>query len=375
MHIETLAVHGRNLRSTTSGDVAPALHLATTFARDEEGASRDGMVYARTDTPNRRALERSLAALEGGAHAIALPSGSAAVTALLAAMPAGGRVTLPGDLYFGTRHLVHQLGPRFDLVVDERDPRDLVAGESRLEPGPGLLWIETPSNPNLDVADIAALSSLAHEAGRLVACDSTWATPVLQRPLSLGVDAVVHSTTKYLGGHSDLLGGVVILGAESAELAESVRRWQTVAGAVPGAFDCWLLARSLATVPLRVLAHSAGACAVARALESHPRLERVAYPGLASHPQHAVAARQMHGGFGGMLSIVVEGGREAAFEVARRLELFTRATSLGGVESLVEHRASVEGEGSRAPEGLLRLSIGLEHPDDLIADLLAALHG
>ncbi len=375
MRIETRAVRARACHTTTTGDVAPPIHLSTTFERDPDGQPRRGFVYARSESPNREALEAALADLDGGAAAVAFPSGAAAISAVLAALPKGAAVVLPRDLYHGARTLVHELGPRLDLMPRTVSVGDLLAGTVSLPSQPGLLWIETPSNPNLEITDIRAAVAVARRAGWWVAVDGTWATPVLQRPLELGADLVVHSTTKYLGGHSDVLGGAVVLGASAAAFEPQIRAWQQVAGAVPSAFDCWLVLRGLTTLPLRVRAHSAHARALAEALVGHPRLVRVAYPGLPDDPGHAVAASQMQDGFGGMLAIEVDGGREAAFRLLQRLRLFTRATSLGGVESLAEHRASVEGEHTRAPEGLIRLSIGLEHPDDLIEDLMAGLAG
>jgi cystathionine gamma-synthase len=249
-----------------------------------------------------------------------------------------------------------------------RDPENVRAA---LRPSTRMVWVETPSNPLLKVADIAVIAAIAHGAGALCVVDNTWATPVLQRPLDLGADLSIHATTKYLGGHSDVLGGAVVA-REAGALFERVRFIQGNGGAVPAPFDCWLVLRGIRTLAYRVRAHAEHAMAVARFLASHPQIERVHYPGLESHPGHAVAARQMRG-FGGMLSIEVRGGEPAAMALAARVKIFTRATSLGGTESLIEHRASVEGPESKTPPGLLRLSVGLEHPDDLIADLAQAL--
>jgi cystathionine gamma-synthase len=253
-------------------------------------------------------------------------------------------------------------------VVDMTDPANVRAA---VRPSTRLVWIETPSNPLLKIADIAAIAEIAHAASALCAVDNTWATPIQQRPLDLGADLAMHATTKYLGGHSDVLGGAVVA-REASTFFERVRFLQSNGGAVPAPFDCWLVLRGIQTLAYRVRAHAEHALAVARFLVEHPRIERVHYPGLASHPGHAVAARQMRG-FGGMLSIEVRGGEAAAMALAARLRIFTRATSLGGIESLIEHRASVEGPESKTPPSLLRLSIGLEHPDDLIADLEQAL--
>jgi cystathionine gamma-synthase len=251
------------------------------------------------------------------------------------------------------------------------DPANVHAA---LRPSTRMVWIESPSNPLLKVADIAVIAEIAHAAGALCAVDNTWATPIFQRPLDLGADLSIHATTKYLGGHSDVLGGAVVA-REAGAFFERLRFIQGNGGAVPSPFDCWLVLRGIRSLAYRVRAHAEHAMRVAQFLESHPQIERVYYPGLASHPGHAVAARQMRGGFGGMLSVTVRGGAAAAMGVAARVQIFTRATSLGGTESLIEHRASVEGPESKTPLSLLRLSIGLEHPDDLVADLEQALAG
>lgn len=370
-HVETIAVHAGAAVDAATGAVTPPLHLSTTFERNVDGSYTDGYVYSRTDNPNRRALEECLRLLEGGAEAAAVASGQAAGAAVLGALQAGDHVLLPDDIYFGTRRLALEHLARWGLESSAVDMTDLDAVRSALRPNTRLVWVETPSNPRLKITDIAAVAELAHGAGAWLACDNTWATPMATRPLELGADVVVHATTKYLGGHSDLTGGAVI--ARTGGLFwERIRLAQTVGGSVPSPFDCWLLLRSIRTLPYRVRAHTANAQAVANALANHPAVERVHYPGLPSHRGHGLAARQM-ALFGGMLSIEVRGGSEEALAMSRGVRLFTRATSLGGVESLIEHRASVEGPLSAAPQNLLRLSIGLEHPDDLIADLLQAL--
>jgi cystathionine gamma-synthase len=284
---------------------------------------------------------------------------------------AGDHVVAPLDAYHGTPKMLRALFEQWGIettFVDMRDPR--AAGEA-MRPATRLVWVETPSNPTLAITDIAAVAEMAHAAGALLACDNTWATPVGQRPLELGADLVMHSTTKYLGGHSDVLGGAVVAARDDETFAR-IRLVQGTLGAVPSPFDCWLVQRGLRTLPWRMRAHTANARAVAEFLASHPAVHAVHYPGLPSHPGHDVAARQMALS-GGMVSFQVRGGRDAAMAVAARTALFTRATSLGGVESLVEHRHSVEPPGTRTPDDLLRLSIGLEHPDDLIADLRQAL--
>ncbi|MBI3635724.1 MAG: aminotransferase class I/II-fold pyridoxal phosphate-dependent enzyme [Candidatus Rokubacteria bacterium] len=371
MKLETLAVHAGLAPDPTTAAVVPPLHLSVTFEREADGGYRGGHVYARSGNPNRAALERALADLEGGAGAAAFASGQAATLAVLASLAPGDHVIAPTDVYYGTTQLLRQHLMPWGLDVTFLDMTDLGAIAKALRPATKLLWVETPSNPRLAVTDIRALAEIARGAGALCAVDNTWATPVLQRPLALGADLVMHSTTKYLTGHSDVTGGAIV--AKSAGgIFEKVRRFQSTGGAVPSPFDCWLTRRSMRTLPYRVRAHCDNAEKVAAFLAAHPRVETVHYPGLASHPGHAIASRQM-ARFGGMLSIEVRGGREAALAVTSKVKLFTRATSLGGVESLIEHRASVESPDSGTPVALLRISIGLEHPDDLIEDLAQAL--
>jgi len=371
IHIETLAVHAGEADEREAGAVMPPIHLSTTFERGADGGYPSGFVYARSDNPNRQALERALATLEGGEVAVAFASGMAAIMAVFQSLARGAHLILPDDVYFGARALARGVFARWGLAVSTADMTDPDAVARQVRPETGLIWVETPSNPMLKIADIAAIAPIAHEAGAICACDNTWPSPVLQQPLSLGADLVVHSTTKYLGGHSDLVGGAVIA-REDDELFARIRTIQTIGGAIPSPFDCWLLMRSLRTLPYRIRAHSQNARQVAAYLADHPAVARVHYPGLADHPGHAIAARQMRD-FGGMLSVQMKGGAEAARRLANRVRLFTQATSLGGVESLIEHRASVEGPNSTTPDDLLRLSIGLEHPDDLIADLEQAM--
>lgn len=372
MKFETLAVHaGRTVEPGTRA-ITPPIALATTFERAEDGSFPAGFIYTRMSNPNRVALEAALASLEGGAAGFAFASGQAAASALLQTLSAGDHIILPDDLYHGMRHLVKEVMARWDLHADFVDMCDPAQVERALRPETRLVWIETPSNPRLKIVDIARVAEIARRAGALSAVDNTWATPVWQRPFQLGADIVVHSTTKYLGGHSDVLGGAVILREDGTLLAERLRGVQSLSGGVPSPFDCWLLLRSLPTLVVRVRQQTASAGAVAAFLAQHPRVEVVHYPGLPSHAGHAVAAHQMTG-FGGMLAFQVKGGQAEAMQAAARLKLFVRATSLGGVESLVEHRASVEGVDTPTPENLLRVSIGLEHVDDLIDDLAQAL--
>jgi cystathionine gamma-synthase len=373
MHLETLAVHAGHAPDPMTGAVTPPISLSTTFERLPDGTYRGGFVYSRTANPNRRALEDCLAQLEGGAAAAAFASGQAATAAVLHALRPGDHVIASADSYYGTAELlVDQFGP-WGLESTLVDTTDLRAVEAAIRSNTRLIWLETPSNPLIRTTDIAGVVGIARRTSARVACDNTWGTPVLQRPLELGADLVMHATTKYLGGHSDTVGGVIIA-RESDELFERVRRVQNTGGAVPSPFECWLVLRGIRTLPYRMRAHAENAARIAAFLDGSPAVERVHYPGLRSDPGHEVAARQMRLP-GGMLSFCVHGGRPEALALTNRLKVITRATSLGGPETLIEHRASVEGPRTRAPENLLRVSVGLEHPDDLIADLRQALAG
>ena len=371
MRFETIAVHAGHQPDPATGAVTPPIHLSTTFERAPDGSFPKGFVYGRDANPNRRSLEQSLAALEGGAGAAAFASGMAATSAVFQALAPGDHVLVPDDSYYITRKLLQEVFARWGLEHTAVDMTDLPTVERSLRPSTRLIWVETPSNPLIRVTDIGGIAALARRAGTRLACDNTWATPMLTRPLELGADIVMHSTTKYLGGHSDVLSGALIVRSDD-ELFQRIRGIQIAGGAIASPFDCWMLLRGIRSLPYRMRAHCEHAAAVAQFLASHRAVAKVHYPGLPSHPGHAVAARQMSD-FGGMLSFEVHGARAEALRVAARLELVTRATSLGGPESLIEHRASVEGSHTRAPEGLLRMSVGLEHPDDVIADLAQAL--
>jgi cystathionine gamma-synthase len=370
MRIETLAVHAGHEIDATTGAVAAPIHLSTTFERDAEGNYPSGFIYGRSANPNRQALEEGLAALEGGEEVAAFGSGLAASSAVLQSLAPGDHVIAPTDVYHGMTKLLREVYMRWCLDVSFVDMTKLDAVREAVRPKTKLIWVETPSNPLLKITDIAAVAEIAHETGALCACDNTWA-PIVQRPLDLGADLVMHSTTKYLGGHSDVTGGAIVTKTKT-DFSERIREIQTTCGAVPSPFDCWLILRGMRSLPWRMRAHSENALKVATWLADHQRVDAVHYPGLASDPGHEIAARQMNE-FSGMLSFEVHGGKEAALGVAAKTQLFVRATSLGGVESLIEHRASIKGEDPRTPQGLLRLSIGLEHPDDLIEDLAQAL--
>jgi cystathionine gamma-synthase len=350
--------------------------MATTFERDSNGGFSRGFTYSRWENPNRTQLEACLAALEGGTEAIAFASGMAAQSAVIQSLAPGDHIVAPDDIYHGLRTMLKEVFAPWGIrvsFVDMGDPANIVGA---IEASTRLIWTETPSNPLLKITDLVAVAEIARQAGLVSVCDSTFATPILQHPFDLGIDVVMHSTTKYIAGHSDVMGGVLIgreqIGDKAGTLLERARRSQQIAGAVPSPFDCWLTLRGIETLPLRVRAQSDSAMQVAEFLQSHAAVEKVHYPGLPTQPGHAVAARQMNR-FGGMLSFLVRGGATEAIAVATALQVFTRATSLGGTHSLVEHRASIEGPLSRTPQNLLRLSIGLENTADLLDDLTLAL--
>ena len=373
MRIETLAVHSGHAVDPTTAAVTPPIHLSTTFAREADGSYRAGFLYSRYANPNRSALENCLAALEGGAAAAAFSSGSAATMTLLQSLGPGAHVVVPDDAYFGTIKLATDVFGPWGLELSIVDMTDIANVEQAMRRNTKLVWIETPSNPLLRVVDIAAIADVAHGGGAVCAVDNTWGTPVLQRPLELGADIAMHATTKYLGGHSDVLGGALI-SKERSELFQRISSIQMTGGAVPSPFECWLTMRGIRTLPLRVQTHSANALALAEFLVAHPLVEAVNYPGLSTHPAHAIARRQMRG-FGGMLSVQVGADATESMVIASRLQFFTQATSLGGTESLIEHRASVEGPKTLAPSNLLRVSVGLEHIEDLKEDFDRALRG
>jgi cystathionine gamma-synthase len=387
MRFATQAVHLGGERDATRA-IAPPLHLSTTFEHPPDSSETTGYLYARYGNPTEERLERALAGLEGGAAAVVYGSGMAAGTALMQTLPAGAHIVMADDCYFTYRTVARELGGRMGLdltIADLSRPEALAAA---LRPSTRLVWVETPSNPRLKLTDIAAAAAQAHAVGARLVVDSTFATPALTRPLALGADVVLHSLTKYVGGHSDVQGGALVLahagaaGASAVErrdaagaddLAAALVRGRTLLGPVAAPMSSWLMLRGLRTLSCRVQWCCASALRVATALEAHPAVERVHYPGLSSHPQHALAAKQMRGGFGGVLSFEVRGGRDAALATVGRLGLIASATSLGGVETLIEHRQSVEGTESATPPGLLRLSVGLEDADDLVADLVQAL--
>jgi cystathionine gamma-synthase len=370
MRLETIAVHAGGRRDPATGSISPPVHLSTTYEHGPAAERPHGYLYIREGNPTQTRLEEALAAIEGGAEALVFSSGMAAGVAFLQALPSGAHVVFPDDVYYGFREVAREFLPRWGMAATEVDLSDLQALRAAIRPETRLVWAETPSNPLMKVVDLAAISEIARGRGARVLIDGTFATPVLQRPLEHGADAVLHSTTKYLGGHSDVQGGALVFSRRDP-LFEKASHIRHILGAVASPFNSWLVLRGMRSLACRMERHSSNALAVARALASHPEVEAVHYPGLPSHPGHDVARRQMRA-FGGMLSFCVRGGRARALAVASRVRLFVNATSLGGTESLVEHRASSEGPGSPTPESLLRASIGLEHPDDLVEDLAQA---
>lgn len=372
MRLETIAVHAGHVPDVTTGAVTPPIHLSTTFEREPDLSFRGGHLYTRYSNPNRAALETCLAQLEGGAAAACFASGSAATTAVFQTLGPEAHVVVPEDAYYGTIKLARDIFGPWKLRFTPVDMTDAAGVERAITRQTRIVWIETPSNPLVRVVDIAAIARIARQAGAWSVVDNTWATPVLQQPLALGADLVMHSTTKYLGGHSDVLGGALVASAEDHPLFAKVRVIQQNGGAVPSPFECWLTSRGIRTLPWRVRGMTENARRLADFLATHKRVEAVHYPGLASHAAHALAARQMSGP-GAMLSLQVRGGRDAAIAMSNRLRIVTRATSLGGTETLIEHRHSIEGPDTRAPENLLRVSVGLEHVDDLMEDFDQAL--
>ncbi|MDB5020790.1 MAG: cystathionine gamma-synthase [Pedobacter sp.] len=371
MKTETIAIHGGNIIKSSTGDVTQPLSLSTTFVRDENGEYPGGHMYSRVSNPNRASLEKLLANLEHGIEACAFASGNAAGMSVFQALKPGSHIIAPDDMYWGFKKQLQTIFAD-SLVIDFVDLTQLDLVESYIKPNTVMIWTETPSNPLLKITDILGISAIARKHKLVLACDSTFASPCLQNPILLGADIVMHSTTKYIGGHSDVIGGALIT-AKKDELWEKIRNIQQVGGSVPSPFDCFLLVRSIKTLPHRMRGHCSNGMALARFLENHPKIEAVYYPGLPSHPQHEIARSQMSD-FGGMLSILVKGSVEETKRVVNSVRLFAQATSLGGIESLIEHRYSIEGPDTKTPKNLLRISVGLENIDDLIADFEQALN-
>jgi cystathionine gamma-synthase len=372
----TNAIHAGQEPDPSTGAVITPIHASSTFAQDGVGGLRAGYEYSRSANPTRTALQECLAALEGGRHALAFGSGMGASDVLLRVLlKPGDHVVIPHDAYGGTFRLVDKVLAHWGVEYTPVDLGDIAALRAALRPTTRAVWCETPTNPLLGIADIAAAADVARTAGARLVVDNTFASPYLQQPLALGADVVLHSTTKYVGGHSDVVGGALVTSDD--ELAEALRFTQNAVGSVPGPFDAWLTLRGAKTLAVRMERHSDNAERIAEMLVAHPAVTRVFYPGLAEHPGHEVAAKQMRR-FGGMVSFTVAGGREAALRVCAATEIFTLAESLGGVESLIEHpaamtHASVAGSALEVPDDLVRLSVGIEDVEDLAEDLRQAL--
>jgi cystathionine gamma-synthase len=371
-NIETIAIHsGMNHAGKENSSVVPPIEPSTIFEHREKGHQDGDWNYTRANNPNRAQLERLLADLEDGGACVAFASGVAAIASVFQAMRKGSHILLPDDLYHGTRVLMKDFADTWSLSFDVVDMTDLEKVEAAITPETRMIWVETPSNPLLNICSVEELARLAHQNEALLAIDNTWPTPYNMQPLALGADLVIHSTTKYLGGHSDLLGGAVIANNDKGIFAR-IREIQQKQGAVPSPHDCWLMCRSIRSFPYRMRAHNENAAKVAEYLSNHAKVKTVYYPGLESHPGHDIAKREMNA-FGGMISFLVDGNGKEALKVVAKSKVITRATSLGGVESTWEHRKSSEGEESQTPDNLIRLSVGLEHPDDIIEDLELAL--
>ena len=375
---ETLAIHAGQEPDAGTGAVVVPIYQTSTYAQDGVGGMRQGYEYSRTKNPTRTALEECLAALESGARGLAFASGMAAEDTLLrTVLSPGDHIIIPGDAYGGTFRLVSKVVERWGVSWDAVDQADVDAVRDAIRPNTKVVWTETPTNPLLGITDIETIAQIAHDAGALHVVDNTFASPYLQQPLTLGADVVVHSTTKYLGGHSDVVGGALVVA--DAELGERLAFHQNTMGAIPGPFDSWLTLRGVKTLGVRMDRHSENAERVVAALEGHPAVRRVYYPGLDSHPGHKIAERQMRS-FGGMVSFALRDGETAALELCERTKVFILGESLGGVESLIEHpgrmtHASTAGSPLEVPADLVRISVGIESGDDLVADLLQALEG
>ncbi len=373
---ETVAIHAGNTPDPLTGAVVPPIHQVSTYKQDGVGGLRGGYEYSRSGNPTRTALEENLAALEGGRRGLAFASGLAAEDCLLRTLLSpGDHVVIPNDAYGGTFRLFAKVASRWGVAWSVADTSDPMAVKNAITEHTKAVWVETPSNPLLGITDIAAVAAIARAAGVKLVVDNTFASPYLQQPLALGADVVVHSTTKYMGGHSDVVGGALVTNEDA--LAEELTFHQNAMGAIAGPFDSWLVLRGVKTLAVRMDRHSENATRVTEMLLTHPRVTRVLYPGLADHPGHEIAAKQMKA-FGGMVSFLVDGGEQAAVEVCNRTQVFTLGESLGGVESLIEHpgrmtHASVAGSALEVPGDLVRLSVGIESADDLIADLRQAL--
>ncbi|WP_299436425.1 PLP-dependent aspartate aminotransferase family protein [uncultured Aquimarina sp.] len=372
MKPETLAIHHTKDSTEEIKAVSSSIHLSTTYLRNEDGRFTNDYRYSRLDNPNRRQLEKSLAILEKGEVAYTFSSGMGAINAVFQSLKSGDHILIPDDVFFNVHMLLNDVFNRWNLRLTKVDMSDLEDVSKAIQSNTKLIWIETPSNPLLKVINIEAIVKIAKSNNIRVGVDNTWLTPVLLNPIELGVDIVMHSTTKYFGGHSDVMGGCLVL-KKNNELSEKIKQIQLLSGAVPSPFDCWLIIRGIKTLPLRIKEQSKSAEKLANYLESHPKIKKVNYPGLKNNAQYEISKKQMKNGYGAMLSVLISGNKNTAISISNNLKLFTTATSLGGVESLIEHRESVEGPHTTTPDNLLRISVGLEHIDDLIADWEQAL--
>ncbi|MCP9769026.1 PLP-dependent transferase [Lacihabitans sp. LS3-19] len=372
--IETTIIH-KGISNQDSGAVVSPLIQSTTFLRDENGSFvKERDIYSRASNPNRRLLEEKLAILENGTEALCFSSGQAASIALFHTIGSSSHIIIPDDIYYGTRLIIEKLYANWNITFSIVDMSNLRNIEEAITLDTKLIWIETPSNPKLKIADLQEISILAKSKNILTACDNTWATPYFTQPLEFGIDIVMHSTTKYLGGHSDILGGALIFGKNLDEnLTLALKDYQSIGGGVPSPNDCWLLNRSLSTFFLRMQRHAENAKKLAFFFQNHDKIEKVYYPGLKEHENHEIAKKQMKNGFGGMISIEIKGDEDNCLRVASKLRVFKHATSLGGVESLVDHRRTAEGIHSVSPVNLLRVSVGIEDIDDLLEDFSQAL--
>lgn len=371
-HIETVAIHGSmRAQKAENSPIVPGIELSTIYEHAKDGHREGDLKYSRLENPNRLELEAVLNDLEKGAEAAAFSSGIAAINAVFQTLSHGDHVLIPNDVYFGTRKLMWEFSERWGLEIDFVDMTNLEVVEAAAKKNTRMIWIETPSNPQMFITDVEAMVKWAADRKVVVAVDNTWPTPFNMNPIDFGVDLVIHSTTKYLGGHSDLIGGAVIA-KESGPLMDRVRSVQVVQGGVPSPFDAWMLCRSIRSFPYRMRAHNENASQLATFMTRLPGIEEVFYPGLVSHPGHKIAKTQMRA-FGGMISFLVSDGEPAAKKMVASSQIIKAATSLGGIESIWEHRKSTEGPLSQTPDNLIRLSVGLEHIDDLKLDLQQAL--
>lgn len=371
MRFETKAIHAGLDLGNPSTAIVPPISPSTIFEIDVEGRNKEDLHYTRLENPNRLQFEHLIATLEGGETAAVFSSGVAAATAVLQSLDPGDHFIIPEDVYAGNRRLVNEILTRWGLESDFINMTDPASIENHIKANTKLIWIETPSNPLMRITDIKAVAEMARSRGLITIVDNTWPTPVNQLPLELGVDLVLHSTSKYFGGHSDILGGAIITKKEN-DFFKRIRHIQQMAGAVPSPYDCWMLSRSTRTLAYRMKGHNEHAVKVAEYLSGHKKVKDVYYPGIESHPGHETAKKQMKG-YGGMVSFLVNGGKKESIEIVGKSKLIKRATSLGGVESTWEHRQSSEGKGTVTPDNLIRISVGLEHPDDIIDDLKLSL--